>query len=119
MTPPPSTSPASEPAPGCRQWTKWAVLAWMLALIAFHLGLAATGKPIYQDIRLGTALEYAKGPINLLKPVIVGFNANNEPAPQELPIWQATAALFFKAFGTWFGWANLTSLLFLFAGLYP
>jgi 4-amino-4-deoxy-L-arabinose transferase-like glycosyltransferase len=51
--------------------------------------------------------------------MIVGFDANNQPIPQELPVWQATAAALFKAFGTWFGWANVASLLFAASGLWP
>ena len=85
----------------------------------FHLGSAAAGRSMYRDQHIGAALEYAKGSINLLKPVIVGFNLNGAPTPLELPVWQATAALAFKVFGTWFGWANLVSLLFLFSALYP
>jgi hypothetical protein len=37
----------------------------------------------------------------------------------ELPLWQATAALLFKAFGTWVGWANVAALLFGVAALWP
>src|SRR5207248_1719493 len=53
---------------------RWAVLTWMVGIAAFHIGSALAGRPIYRDIHLGTALEYAKGSINLLKPVVVGFN---------------------------------------------
>jgi len=88
-------------------------------ITAFHLGSAAVGHSIYRDIHIGTALVYAKGPINLLKPVIVGFNLNGTPTPQELPVWQAAAGLAFKMFGAWFGWANLVSLIFMFSCLYP
>jgi hypothetical protein len=119
MTPAPATPATPESCPRPGRCVRWAVLLWMMAITAFHLGLAALGKPIYQDIRLGSALEYARGPINLFRPMIVGFNANGEPTPQELPVWQATAALLFKAFGPWFGWANLVSIVFLFSGLYP
>lgn len=96
-----------------------AVVLWSLAIVLFHLGSAALGRPIYRDMHIGTALEYAKGPINIFKPIVVGFNLNNTPTPQELPIWQAVAGLFFKLFGTWLGWANLVSLLFFFSCLYP
>ncbi len=102
-----------------RIWLKWAVVGWVVAIIGFHLGNAVIGKTFYRDIHLGTALEYAKGSINLFKPIIVGYNANNAPTPQELPVWQAITALVFKMFGTWFGWASLVSLLFLFSALYP
>src|SRR5262249_30203544 len=60
-----------------------------------------------------------KGRIDLLRPVIVGFNATGTPVAQEFPVWQASAALLFKCFGTWFGWANLTSILFMVAALWP
>jgi len=91
----------------------------VLLTIVFHLSLAAKGRSDYRGQHLGTALEYAKGKIDLLRPVIVGFNAGGTPIAQEIPVWQATAAIFFKCFGPWFGWANLTSCLFMIAGLWP
>lgn len=100
-------------------WLKWAVLAWVLAIAAFHLVSAACGHSAYRDVYLMTALEYAKGPIDLPRPVVLGFNLNHTPTPHDFPLWQATAALVFKAFGTWFGWANLVSLVYLFSCLYP
>jgi hypothetical protein len=96
-----------------------AVAALIALTFAYHLVGAKRGWACYRDQHLGAALEYANGRIDLLNPVIVGFNAGNTPTPQELPIWQATAAVFFKLFGTWFGWANLTSLLFGLASLWP
>jgi len=55
-----------------------------------------------------------------LRPVIVGFNATGTPTAQELPLWQAAAALVFKATNsTWYGWANLVSLLLFATGLWP
>ena len=89
-------------------------------IVAFHLGCALVGKPLFRPIHLGTALEYAHGPINLLRPVIVGFNATGTPTAQELPLWQAAVALVFKSTGsTWYGWANLVSLLLFATGLWP
>lgn len=81
--------------------------------------MAARGFSAYRDQHLGAALEYAKGKIDLLRPVIVGFNANDAPTILEFPIWQATAGVLFKLFGHWFGWANVTSLLFMLAGWWP
>ncbi len=95
------------------------VVALVLVTCVYHLLNAKLGYQDYRDQHLGTALEYAKGRIDLWRPIIVGFNANNEPTPLEVPIWQATAALAFKALGPWFGWANLTSLLFFVTGLWP
>jgi len=86
---------------------------------AFFLGTAARGYSSYRDQHLGTALEYARGHINLLKPMIVGFNANGAPTPQEPPLWQAMVAVVFKLFGTWFGWANLVSLALLATCFFP
>ena len=93
----------------------------LFALIAaFHLGGAWIGKSLIRASHLGTALEYAKGPIDFLKPVIVGFNATGSPTVQEIPVWQAAAALAFKlAHSTWYGWANLVSLLFFATCLWP
>src|SRR5262249_44736197 len=95
------------------------VLAFFCSIIVFHLISAAAGYPQYRDIHLGTALEYAKGRIDLLRPIIVGFNANNMPTPQELPVWQAIAGLVFKIFGNWLGWANIVSLVIFATGLWP
>ena len=78
------------------------------------------GKSLFRAIHLGTALEYAHRPLDLLRPMIVGFNATDTPTVQELPLWQAAAGLAFKATGsTWYGWANLVSLLFFATGLWP
>ncbi len=89
------------------------------AAFALHLGSAAAGHSFYRDIHLGTALEYAKGSVDLFSPVIVGFNANGMPTPQELPLWQALAGLVMKIGGGWFGWANLVSLLIFCSSLWP
>jgi len=78
---------------------------------AFHIASAARGYSIYRDQHLGPALIYAAGNIDLAHPVIVGFNANGAPTPQELPVWQALAGWALSMFGPWFGWANATSLL--------
>lgn len=89
-------------------------------IVAFHLGGAGLGKSLYRASHLGTALEYAHGSINLLRPVIVGFNATGTPTALELPVWQAAAALAFKlTHSTWYGWANLVSLLFFATCLWP
>jgi hypothetical protein len=95
--------------------------ALLFALIVlFHLGCALLGKAPYLAIYLGTALEYAHGQINLLHPVILGINATGTPTARELPLWQAVVALVFKATGsTWYGWANLVSLLLFATGLWP
>jgi hypothetical protein len=95
-------------------------LALALLITFYHLGSARAGYSQYRDQHLGTALEYSKGSINLLKPVIVGFNATKTPTVLELPLWQAAAGLVFKLTNsTWFGWANLTSLLLFATGIWP
>jgi hypothetical protein len=88
-------------------------------ITAFHLVYGWMGHSIYRDHHLGAALAYARDGVDLLRPVIVGFNANNAPTPQELPVWQAAASLPMRWFGNWFGWANTTSLLLFFSALYP
>jgi hypothetical protein len=102
---------------------------WWLAILAgglfllisvFHLGSALAGYPYFRDIHLGTALEYANSRIDLLRPIIVGFNATDTPTAQELPLWQAAAGVVFKITGSrWYGWANLTSLLLFATCLWP
>jgi len=94
-------------------------IACLLGITTFHLIYAATGFSHYRDQHLGTALVYARDGIDLLRPVIVGFNANNAPTPQEFAIWQAAASLPLRWFGEWFGWANIVSLLFFATALYP
>jgi hypothetical protein len=89
-------------------------------IVVFHLGNALTGNSLFRAQHLGAALEYGRGRINLLRPVIIGFNATGTPTPQELPVWQAAAGLVFKITGsTWYGWANLVSLLLFVTGLWP
>jgi len=88
-------------------------------IVVFHLASAKEGHSHYRDQHVGTALWYAKNGIDLLHPVIVGFNATDTPTPLELPIWQALAALMFRGFGPWFGWANGLSLALFAAGLWP
>jgi hypothetical protein len=93
--------------------------ACLLGIVVFHLVYAGTGFSHYRDQHLGTALVYAREGIDLLRPMIVGFNANNAPTPQEFPLWQAAASLPLRWFGEWFGWANIVSLLFFATALYP
>jgi hypothetical protein len=89
-------------------------------IVALHLGSALSGRPLIRALHVGPALEYARGSINLLRPVVRGFNANGTPTAQELPVWQAAAALAFKATGsTWYGWGNVVSLLLFGTGLWP
>src|SRR5580700_7185792 len=104
-------------------WSNLQLMGLALLLLAacfiFHLKNARSGVPMYRDQHLGAAVEYYKTKIDLLKPVIIGFNATGTPTPQELPVWQALAALAFKIMGPWYGWANLVSLLLFCTCLYP
>ena len=95
------------------------VAFFVAAACLFHMASARAGYPLYRDQHLGTALRYAQTKIDLLRPIIVGFNVSHTPTPQELPLWQAAAALVFKLCGTWFGWANVTSLFLFFTCLWP
>ena len=96
-----------------------AVIILYLITAAFHIAAASKGWRIYRDQHICTALEYAKGNIDLMNPVVVGFNANNTPTPQEFPFWQATAAVLFKLFGLSFVWANVASLLIAATTIWP
>lgn len=96
------------------------VITLFALIVAFHLGNALSGQFLFRAPHLGTALEYAGGPINLFKPVIVGFNATDTPTALEFPLWQAAVGLVFKITGsTWYGWANLVSLIFFATWLWP
>jgi hypothetical protein len=89
-------------------------------ILLFHLGSALAGRPLFRASHLGAALEYADGPINLLRPIIVGFNATGTPTALEFPIWQATTGLVFKAtHSRWYGWANVVSFCFFATCLWP
>lgn len=85
----------------------------LAALWLYALGWAWIGHPIYRDQHMGAAIEYAAHEIDLLRPVIVGFNANGTATPQELPIWQAAAAIGLRAFGGWWGGATIVSLILI------
>jgi hypothetical protein len=89
-------------------------------IVAFHVTFALTGKSIRRDSHLGAALEYAHGRIDLLRPTMVGFNATGTPTALEFPVWQAATGLAFKVTGsTWYGWANIVSLLLFSTALWP
>jgi hypothetical protein len=83
----------------------------LIALWIYALAWAWSGHPIYRDLHIGAALVYASNGIDLLRPVIVGFNANGSGTPQELPLWQAVASVGLNLFGGWWGGATLASLL--------
>ena len=71
------------------------LVAILFALIVtLHIGSALAGRSLFRPIHLGTALEYARGPIDLMRPIIVGFSANEAPVAEEVPFWQA--AVLFK-----------------------
>lgn len=97
----------------------WAILASLLAILAFHQICAAWGYPFYRAQHVGTALIYARGSIDLARPVIAGFTANQAPTPQELPLWQAAVAVLFRVLGESLGWALLVSWLVLVASIPP
>ena len=122
--PKPVRSGAVSPEASMRRATAagLAPLAFVLfgLIVAFHLGNAFLGKSFFRAQHLGVALNYAHGRIELLRPVIVGFNATGTPTAQEFPLWQALAGLVFKVTGsTWYGWANLLSLVLFATGLWP
>jgi hypothetical protein len=95
------------------------VIGLILLVLAFHLGLALKGHGSFRDQHLGVALHYAATQIDLQHTVIPGFNANETPTIQELPLWQAAVGLVFKTMGTWWGWGNLVSLALFLPCLYP
>jgi len=96
------------------------VLAFLGCIFVFHLGNALLGRSFIRASHLGTALEYSTSSIDLLRPVIAGFDAKGTPAALEFPLWQAVTGLIFKlTHSTWFGWANLVSLLLFATGLWP
>lgn len=117
--PAPSGGPAVSPAGLRLHPLALAIVAALLAILVFHQICAALGFPFHRSQHVGTALLYARGTIDLLHPVIEGFNANQAPAPQELPLWQAAVALFFRHCGESMGWALLVSWLMLVVSIPP
>ncbi len=96
-------------------------LAAILAagIVSFELWMATTNHCNSRDQHLGGAVAYAKGHIDLLRPMLLGFTVNGTPTPLEFPIWQALTAVLMKCFGLWCGWGNAVSLLFFFSSLWP
>jgi len=88
----------------------FAVALAFAAVVIFHLASAAAGYPFFRDQHLGAAIEYAKSGIDLMHPVIPGFNATGTGTPQEIPIWQALASIPLRV-SAWWGWANVVSLV--------
>jgi hypothetical protein len=104
---------SNSPTPIERTYTGFALVALtMLALLwIYALAWAWIGYPIYRDQHIGAALEYASNGIDLLRPVIVGFNSSGTATPQELPLWQAAASVGLNLSGGWWGGATIVSLL--------
>jgi hypothetical protein len=88
------------------------------ALVGFELWMATTPHDNSRSQHLGGAVAYAKGHIDLMRPMLLGFNANGTPTPLEFPLWQAATAVLMKMFGLWFGWGNIVSLVFFFSSLW-
>jgi hypothetical protein len=79
----------------------------LLALLWFYaMAWALSGNVLYRDQHFGAALVYYNEGIDLLRPVIPGFNATGAGTPQEFPFWQAAGALALKATGGW--WPSVT-----------
>jgi len=95
-----------------------AALVMLAVLWLYAIGWALIGHPIYRDQHMGAAIEYASKGIDLLRPIIVGFNATGTGTPQELPLWQAAASVGINLFGGWWGGATIVSL-FLFTIFLP
>jgi hypothetical protein len=88
------------------------------AIVFFELWMATTNHDNSRDQHLGGAVAYARGHIDLLRPMLLGFNANGTPTPLEFPAWQAMTAVLMKCFGLWYGWGNVISLIFFFGSLW-
>jgi 4-amino-4-deoxy-L-arabinose transferase-like glycosyltransferase len=88
----------------------WGVFAFGALAILFSLGSALCDYPPFRDQHLGAALLMVEKGISFKNCQIVGFNANHVPTIQEVPLWQAGAALAMLLAGGWWGGANLFSL---------
>ena len=96
-----------------------ALLAMLLAfgMVVFELSMATTDHDNTRAQHMGGAVAYAKGQIDLWRPMLPGFTANGTPTPLEFPLWQALTAVLMKCFGIWYGWGNVVSLFFFFSSL--
>lgn len=101
-----------------RPW-QIAVMGVLLSMLFFQLACAVMGYPRYRSQHYGTAVIYAQTSIDLLRPVIEGFNANGAPTPLELPLWQAAVAVPLRLFGESVGWALFVSWLVIVASVPP
>ncbi|MBI3885587.1 MAG: hypothetical protein HY302_07640 [Opitutae bacterium] len=95
------------------------IVATLLGILVFHLALVYRGAGLFRDQHLGAAIQYANGSIDLLSPIIVGFNATGTPTPQEIPFWQAATAAVMKVFGPWWGWGNVVSWILFATCVFP
>lgn len=82
--------------------------AFLLLVWIYALAWAFSGQMLYRDQHFGGALVYYDNGIDLLRPVVPGFNANGSGTPQEFPLWQAVAALALQFTGGW--WPSVTIL---------
>lgn len=95
------------------------VILLFAAITLFHLASAASGYPHFRDQHLGAALNFTRDGIDILRPVIPGFNASRSGTPQEPAIWQALASVVIRGMnGNWVG-GNVLSLLCFAFGLWP
>jgi hypothetical protein len=97
---------------------RWIVFIMAVAIVFFELWMATTDHDNSRDQHLGGAVAFAKGHIDLMRPMILGFNANGSPTPLEFPLWQGLTAALMKLFGLWYGWGNVVSLVFFFSSLW-
>jgi len=97
-----------------------ATFSALLSCLFAYQGLAwISGYPAYRDHHLGAARIFAEEGISIQNCQIVGFNANQMPTVQEIPAWQAGAALFIRFLGGSDLGANLFSLFCFLLGLWP
>jgi len=95
------------------------VLGLLICVGAFHIFSWFAGYPAYRDHHLGAARLFAREGISFKNCQIVGFNVNQVPTIQEIPVWQAGAALGINLFGGLDLGANIFSFVCLLLGLWP
>ena len=94
-------------------------MAALLGILALHLVLVLQGAGRLRDQHLGTALLYASGNMDVVRPVIVGFNAGGTPTPLEFPLWLAATGATMRVLGQWWGWGNVMAWLLFASCLVP
>ena len=83
----------------------------LIALWIYALAWAWSGYPIYRDLHIGAALEYARTALISCVPSLSASMRTEAARRKSCQLWQAAASVGLNLFGGWWGGATLASLL--------